>query len=637
MNGLDILKKFLSSKSQEDSTAKRTLAREVLSDVRAEKLQLAEIRPETLHQVDDQELLSLHRRTHEWYVNNPGDEQVYNAHMFILEEFKRRGFKHRVTNLDSLDRLTFQRNPDLLEYFRAALGKDVQEISDLNPKTRNMLEALDDITLVPGYVSVTGSTVYPEVHRRGREPNDVDVIIRSAIQNPTAEFKLTRFFKHLTNKPVHFTYSPEGPCFTHVPIYDLVLRRRRPLKVEVVDTFETRNRFYKESIEPLKPFRPYDVAGEFYVHEDEEELREWVEDRLPVVIQEKWDGLRILIHKKGNKVTMYTEDELRDRSELFPNLVKKLRELPYKSLILDTEFVEWNENMTKPLPRPEMIWVAVAKPTEEYLERAKRVVVNVHDLVYLNGEDLSQKPYIERLEKLESLKLPEPFRVAESKIVNNIDELDAALRWARELEGSEGAMIKAADFIYTPNKPNPDVAKFKTVIEIDAVVIGYRKAPKARPADEHWTTEEAMRRLPKLLEDSRTYFFRCAIKAGNELIPIESKSRLAPSDLHFRWNEQRQTWEGDDDPSQWHMMPGFEHREVGEYKYATTYAVALDEKPEFGMIVTVAPTEFTPFDKYKSSHHSTNITKRVTSPVTDTAGRSHEFVGSSQRVRRLQN
>jgi len=597
MTGLDILKKFLSNKSQEDPAIKRTLAREVLADVRAEKLTLAEIRPETLRQASDQELLNLHLRTHQWYANQTGDESVFNAHLYILSEMLRRGLKHRVTGLDTLDRQTFERNPELLEQFRTLLGHDVQEVKDLSPQTRRMLEQLDDIVLVPGYVSMTGSSVYPEVYREGCEPNDIDLVVRSSVQNPIAEFKLARFFEHLTDKPLHWVYSPEGPCFTHVPVYDLVLRRRRPLRVETVDTFETRERFYKESIEPLRPFKPYDVAGDFFLHEDEEELREWVEERLPVVVQQKFDGLRMLVHKKGNEVAIYTEDELRDRSELFPNLVKKLQELPYESLILDTEFVEWAKDMTKPLPRPEMIWVAVAKPTEEYLERAKRVVVNVHDLIYLNNEDLSQKPYTERLEKLESLKLPESFKVVESKIVNNIGELDAALNWARELEGSEGAMIKAASFVYTPGKPNPDVAKFKTVIEIDCVIIGFRKAPKARPADEHWTVEEANRRLPKLLEESKTYFFRCAIRAGDELIPIESKSKLSPSDLHFRWNVEKQTWEGDDDPSQWHMMPSFEHREAGEYKYATTYAIALDEEPEFGMIVTVAPTEFTPFDK----------------------------------------
>jgi len=599
MTGLDILKKFLNSRSesQEDPAIKHTLAREALSDVRAEKLQLAEIRPETLRQVSDQELLNLHLRTHQWYTNQPGDESVFNAHLYILSEMLRRGLKHRVTGLDALDRQTFERNPELLEQFRTLLGRDVQEVKDLSPQTRRMLEQLDDITLIPGYVSMTGSSVYPEVYREGREPNDIDLVVRSSVQNPIAEFKLTRFFEHLTDKPLHWVYSPEGPCYTHVPLFDLVLRRRRPLRVETVDPFETRNRFYKVAIEPLKPFKPYDVAGEFYVNEDEAELREWVEERLPVVVQMKFDGLRMLVHKKDDKVVVFTEDELRDRSELFPNLVKQLQELPFESLILDTEFVEYDKE-GHPLPRPEMVWIATAKPTDEYLERAKRVVVNVHDLVYLNGEDLSQKPYIERLEKLESLKLPEPFRIAESKIVNSIDELDAALEWARQQVGSEGAMIKAASFVYTPGKPNPDVAKFKTVIEIDCVIIGYRKAPKARPADEHWTVEEAHRRLPKLLEESRTYFFRCAIKAGDELIPIESKSRLTPSDLHFRWNEKRQTWEGDDDPSQWHMAPNWEHREAGEYKYATTYAASLDEEPEFGMIVTVAPTEFTPFDKY---------------------------------------
>ena len=576
-------------------STQKTPARHLLRDIREEKMQIAEINPQSLKTVSTQELLNLHLRTHQLWANFGPDETVFNAHLFILHEMLTRGLQHRIENLDALDRVTFEKNPKLLEEFRLLNGDDRQKVADLSPEIRKILEELPDMTLIPGYISVTGSSVYPEVTR---EPNDIDLVVRSQIQNPVAEFKLLRFFQQLTDKPLHWVYAPEGPCYTHVPLYDLMLRKRDPLRVETVDPYETRRGFYKSNVEPLKPFAPYDVAGEFYVGENEDVLKEWVEDRLPVIVQEKYDGLRILVHKKGDQVALITEDELRDRAEMFPELVQKVKEIPHDSFILDTEFVEHTEE-GRTLPRAEMTWIATAKPGQgDYAERAKRIVVNVHDLLYLDGEDLTQTPYTNRLEKLVSLGLPEPpFHLAESKLVENIDDLDEALDWACSFEGSEGAMIKAANFLYTPGRPDPDVAKYKVVHEIDCIIIGWRKAPKARPADEHWTVAEAHRRLPRLLEESNTYFFRCAIKAGDELIPIESRSRLAPSDVHFRWDEDKQTWVGNDDPSVWHMAPGWEDRDVGEYRYGATYAISLDETPEFGTIITVAPTKFTPFEK----------------------------------------
>jgi len=86
--------------------------------------------------------------------------------------------------------------------------------------------------------------------------------------------------------------------------------------------------------------------------------------------------MRLIIHRKGDRVWIFTEDKKINRADAFPEIVKEVLALPCSEVILDTEFVLWEEG--KPLPRLAMVGLVTRK--EPYIKEDVRV--NVHDILW---------------------------------------------------------------------------------------------------------------------------------------------------------------------------------------------------------------------------------------------------------------
>jgi len=511
-------------------------------------------------------------------------------------------FRTKWVSLDDLDSLNVSPPADVI---RQAL--ELKKSPEFHEDSVNELhdKLPDEIVIVPEWLSVTGGFVYA----KDREPHDLDLVIRGSIESMPegSRLKLERLFSELTDLPIHWVPESEGPTWAYAPMYDLVARKRRDSGIRDMDEPEFAALMYKaelvrdpRKIRPGKPIAHYHTGGEFYTGDEDTLWDKWVsravERGTPVLVQEKFDGFRLHIHRWDDRLAVFSDKGF-DRTKVFPGLADAL---PAGEYILDTEFMELQEPGGKPKERWEMAWMGSAnEPPKPF----PPVRIAVHDLPWLNGKNLALEPYSERLKALREL-IPKPIKkgnyeiiVAETKKVNSRESLDQALKWASSQPGSEGAMLKYADFRYDP-KTIAEVAKYKKAVEIDAMVIGWRKVPKGKPAGEHWTREEAFRNLRKQLAESNTYIFRVAIKDGNKLIPLESDGKLTAKDLKLDWDEKRQTWTGTDDPELWHMCPGWPHRKEGEYKYANTYAIEVEPKDlKCGAIVTVAPVKFRPFKK----------------------------------------
>jgi site-specific DNA-adenine methylase/ADP-ribose pyrophosphatase YjhB (NUDIX family) len=461
----------------------------------------------------------------------------------------------------------------------------------------------DEVALIPDWLSLSGGAVYAEP---GREPRDTDLIVRNFEILPAgSRLKLARLFEKITGKSVHWCPEPEGPTWAYSPMYDLIARRKEgPARILRAGEEEAEGILYKAlitsaaSIELGKPIKHYSAGGEYYPGEEDQLwdkfARRAIEKGVSILVQEKYDGFRFHIHRGKERLDVFSDKGL-ERSVVFPGLAAALPEGEY---IFDAEFVELDPG-GEARPRWEMAWMGSAKePPDPY----PAVLIAIHDALWIK-ENIALEPYSERLKALKQL-IPKPIaeghyriEVAPTREARSEKELRGAIAWAMEREGSEGSMLKYADFKYEP-KTLGDVAKYKEAIEIDALVIGYRKVPKAKPAGEKWTREEALKNLPQLLEASSTYIFRVAIRDGKELVPLESDGTLAPRDLTSDWDEERQRYVGTDDPKLWTMWHGFENREQGDYKYANTYAMRVEPgelKP--GVLVTFAPAQFRPFKK----------------------------------------
>lgn len=78
----------------------------------------------------------------------------------------------------------------------------------------------------------------------------------------------------------------------------------------------------------------------------------------------------------------------------------------------------------------------------------------IFDIMYLNGEDLTLKPYPERRKILEeNIKITERINLSERKIVDNVEDLESFFHQAIE-DGCEGLVCKSLqkDSIYQAGK-----------------------------------------------------------------------------------------------------------------------------------------------------------------------------------------
>jgi len=609
----------------EDVLPHRRLFLQALRNSAILKVTLAELSsPVIVAGLTDKELLLGHLRLHQWWnmdVRQMEDEEILNAHVFVTEEMKQRGMEHQ--ERDSLDRRTAQMR-------KRELDNDVTIRKALSDLEKIFKTLPNEFVVLPNWASLSGTSAYPQVER---EPRDLDVILRQEKLTGTGDLKIHRILAEITEKDIHLVLCPYGPVWGHIPLYDLVARKKEKLEYVDVGEEEFASRFYKNvtkikapeiklieesrKIEPGKPYKLYEVAGEFYSG-DEDEL--WakiisrnLEKGVKIWIEQKFDGQRLTIHRDGDQVWIFTEKGI-DRADIFPEIVSLVKKLPVSRLILDCEFVEYDDE-GNPLPRHEMAWIASAK--ERKPDAFIRVFV--HDIPYLdeNITEWSRSKRLEAMQKLLGKGLKSKFIEIVPVVAKEIKDYETyqkALEWARTQPGSEGAMIKS-DFWYKIEGANQGVWKLKNIIEIDVQIIGRYLKPG------HWETKgykeptepitgkDALEWIKKLREGEKTYIYRCAIRKDNKLIPIEADSTVTPSDLELRWVVKgkidpvtgkvatKSEWRGIESPEVWEMGLGFTHRKHGETKYGNTYAIKLEPTPDIGDIITVAPVLIRVFDR----------------------------------------
>ncbi len=164
------------------------------------------------------------------------------------------------------------------------------------------------------------------------------------------------------------------------------------------------------------------------------------------VVEYKYDGMRIQAHKKGNNVTLFSR-RLENVTHHFPDAVELIRKhILAEEAIIEGECVAIDPDTGELRPFQELMHrrrkYDIRKAMEEY-----PVSLFLFDALYVNGEDLTLKPYPERRKYLERIvKENERISLAEYKIVSSPRELEEFFEQAIS-EGCEGVMCKAI----TPN------------------------------------------------------------------------------------------------------------------------------------------------------------------------------------------
>ncbi|MCD6403089.1 MAG: ATP-dependent DNA ligase [Candidatus Aenigmarchaeota archaeon] len=227
-----------------------------------------------------------------------------------------------------------------------------------------------------------------------------------------------------------------------------------------------------EGLKNVKPVlgRPIQVMLGIKAESIEEVLK-----RHPVVIVEfKYDGMRMQIHKKGEKVWIFTR-RLEEVTKQFPDVVETVKNhVKAEECIIEGEGWPIDKQTGKPLPFQKLSQRIQRKYDIERMAKEIPVQLNLFDIVYLNGEVLFNKPLKERIKLLEEIveEVPMKIQIAERIISSDIKEIEEFYHKALSLK-QEGIMIKNPESPYIFGRHVGGWYKIKPTMEtLDLVIVG---------------------------------------------------------------------------------------------------------------------------------------------------------------------
>ncbi|MEM2994799.1 MAG: ATP-dependent DNA ligase [Candidatus Bathyarchaeia archaeon] len=167
------------------------------------------------------------------------------------------------------------------------------------------------------------------------------------------------------------------------------------------------------------------------------------------IAEYKYDGERIQIHKKGDEVILFSR-RLENISSQYPDAIELVKGcVKVKDAILEAECVAIDLDTGEMRPFQELMHRRRKYGIDEAI-KAYPVSLFMFDALYVDGEDLTLKPYPKRRKALEkAIKESERVKIAKYIITGDVKELEGFFLEAIE-EGCEGLVCKsvAEDSVY---------------------------------------------------------------------------------------------------------------------------------------------------------------------------------------------
>src|SRR3990167_392944 len=194
----------------------------------------------------------------------------------------------------------------------------------------------------------------------------------------------------------------------------------------------------------------------------------------PCAIEYKYDGFRMLIHKHGEEVKLFTR-RLENVSKQFPEVVGYIKKhVQGKSFILDSEAVGYDRK-TKVYTSFQNIGQRIRRKYDiEKLREELPVEINVFDILYYEGKSLLNEPFEKRTELLRKIVRNERYKIMTAKQIVTGDEKKAEDFYKNALkDNQEGIMMKSLSSIYQPGSRVGFMLKIKPEErDLDLVIVG---------------------------------------------------------------------------------------------------------------------------------------------------------------------
>lgn len=175
----------------------------------------------------------------------------------------------------------------------------------------------------------------------------------------------------------------------------------------------------------------------------------------------KFDGYRLLCFVSGGKARLISRNG-KDWTDKFPTIVQGLEALEIADGVFDGEAVIMDDKGRSSF---QSLQTAIGDPS-----RSGGIVIYLFDILYLDGEDLSQLPLLERKERLKAL-LGDRGDEGAIRYSEHLAENEATLSKACKL-GLEGLISKDRDAPYMPGRSKVWL-KSKCTRRQEFIILGY--------------------------------------------------------------------------------------------------------------------------------------------------------------------
>lgn len=191
----------------------------------------------------------------------------------------------------------------------------------------------------------------------------------------------------------------------------------------------------------------------------------------PVWLEDKYDGIRCQLHRRGSRVELYSR-ELRRVTEQFPEIARAGADLP-ADCILDGELLAWRNGRALPFAELQKRLNRRLDGDDLFLGAEVPLAYSAFDLLWLDGRSLLDTPLRDRRSRLETLlaRPPPMLNLAAVSLAQTTDDIEVAFARARQ-NGNEGLMAKAPASGYTPGRRGVAWVKLKKAFAtLDVVVV----------------------------------------------------------------------------------------------------------------------------------------------------------------------
>ena len=223
----------------------------------------------------------------------------------------------------------------------------------------------------------------------------------------------------------------------------------------------------KISIRPMRPVKPM-LAQNVSSVEEALQVMGGTAD-----FETKYDGARLQVHKLGNEIKLYSR-RLENLTDALPEIIEYVRQsVKADSAILDCECIAIDATTNRPIPFQNVLTRLRRIHKVEETQKLFPLNLRPFDVLYVNGCNMIDLPFIERRKILEETISPlnGECRPAEKLITDDATAAKDFFQLSVK-NGNEGLMAKDLNATYTPGVRGKKMVKIKEVLDtLDLAIV----------------------------------------------------------------------------------------------------------------------------------------------------------------------